>query len=156
MSNSENKNNRDKTLLIINLAALVVAIIALVVAIIALVVMVKTCALTEKSVEIMELQKEEKKEEMLRNANAIFDIAGNNRTKYLEAQKIYIEVLYVDSTDTTGYYKFFNKAKDRLDRLPKCDDDTEWFLERAKELTKEIKQIENINSLLKKCADEKD
>ena len=151
MSNSEDKNNRNKILLIISIAALVIAIISLA-------VMVKTCALTEKSIETTEkaeeLQKAEKKAEKLRNANIMFEYA-NNTVQYLEAHKIYKEILYIDSTDTTGYYNFFNKAKDRFEKFQKCDDMTEWFLERAKELTKELKQIEKIDNLLKECEHEK-
>jgi len=147
MSNSGSENKSNKTLLLIGVAALVIAIISLA-------VMVKTCALTEKSIEIMEKAEELQKVEKLRNANTMFEYA-NNTSQYLEAHKIYKEILDIDNTDTTGYYKFFNKAKDRLEKFQKCDEMTEWFLERAKELTKELKQIENIDNLLKNCKNEK-
>jgi len=145
--NNRNENNGNKTILIISVATFVIAIISLV-------VMVKTCALTEKSVEIMKdaekLQDEKKKQ----NAKIIFEYA-NTPAEYIEAHKIYKEIFDKDSTDLTGYSMFFNKAEYRLKTFQKCDDLTKLLLKLSKELTKESKQIENIDNLLKDCENEK-
>ena len=124
----------------------VVAMLSLVVAIIGVVVMVKIYENTEA------LRKAEK----LHTANAMFESA-NNTDQYLAAYNIYREIfLNTDSIDnTSGYFKFVNKAKERINQLPKDDKITVWLLERAKELTKEKEQIENIDNLLKECKNEK-
>ena len=132
-----------------------IVIVTFVVTIISLIVMVKTCKKTEESVILAEKSvKIMEKENKLRIAEAKFDNAGDNTDMCLESYTIYREIFEMDNNDKTGYYKFLDKANGRLNELLN-DETTEWYLLRAKELTKDSKEIETIDSLLKKCQNEK-